>query len=80
MITLNDFGGQWKIGEAQVLAAVQRVGGSGHYFLGPEVEQFEIQQTPGAWRGQSWFYRDLKNCGQLYDHLSLPIHRFFNER
>ena len=74
----NDFGRQWKIVEAQVLAAVQRVGGGGHYFLRPEVEQFEIQQTPGAWRGQSWFYRGLKNYGQLYDHLSLPI-RFFTK-
>lgn len=41
MILLNDFGRQWKVVESQVLAAVQRVGSSGRYILGPEVEQFE---------------------------------------
>lgn len=41
MIELNDFKRQWaEIGPA-VMAAVERVGASGRYILGPEVERFE---------------------------------------
>lgn len=40
-ILLNDFTRQWKLIEADVLAAVQRVGASGWYILGNEVRQFE---------------------------------------
>lgn len=40
-IPLNDFHAQWKTVRAEVLAAVDRVGASGRYILGPEVERFE---------------------------------------
>ena len=41
MILLNDFSRQWEIVESRVLEAVKRVGASGRYILGPEVDQFE---------------------------------------
>lgn len=41
MILLNDFARQWKVVESRVLAAIQRVGSSGRYILGPEVAEFE---------------------------------------
>jgi len=41
MILLNDFARQWEIVEARVLDAVKRVGLSGRYILGPEVDEFE---------------------------------------
>ena len=40
-VPLNDFRAQWKAVGAEVLAAVDRVGASGWYILGREVERFE---------------------------------------
>jgi dTDP-4-amino-4,6-dideoxygalactose transaminase len=42
MILQNDFKRQWKFVEERVLGAVRRVGASGRYILGKEVEAFEI--------------------------------------
>jgi len=41
MIVQNDFAQQWEAVAEQALAAVSRVGSSGWYILGKEVEQFE---------------------------------------
>jgi dTDP-3-amino-3,4,6-trideoxy-alpha-D-glucose transaminase len=41
MIALQDFAAQWRNVGADVLAATERVGASGSYILGPEVEGFE---------------------------------------
>lgn len=41
MVALNDFAAQWDAVSADVLSAVERVGASGRYILGPEVAQFE---------------------------------------
>jgi dTDP-4-amino-4,6-dideoxygalactose transaminase len=41
MIRQNDFSRQWTLVGANVLAAVERVGSSGWYVLGKEVERFE---------------------------------------
>jgi dTDP-3-amino-3,4,6-trideoxy-alpha-D-glucose transaminase len=41
MIVQNDFARQWKAIEPSVISAVNRVGASGRYILGKEVEQFE---------------------------------------
>ena len=41
MIRQNDFTRQWKEIESSVVAAVRRVGASGWYILGEEVERFE---------------------------------------
>ena len=41
MILQNDFKRQWKQVEERVLDAVRRVGASGWFVLGPEVEAFE---------------------------------------
>jgi dTDP-4-amino-4,6-dideoxygalactose transaminase len=40
-VPLNDFPAQWKAVRTEVLAAVDRVGASGRYVLGREVERFE---------------------------------------
>lgn len=40
-VPLNDFRAQWRTVGAEVLAAVDRVGASGWYILGREVERFE---------------------------------------
>ena len=41
MIAQNDFAQQWRTVEPAVMAAVRRVGASGRYILGKEVEGFE---------------------------------------
>jgi dTDP-4-amino-4,6-dideoxygalactose transaminase len=41
MIVQNDFAQQWRVIESAVVEAVRRVGSSGWYILGPEVERFE---------------------------------------
>jgi len=41
MIALNDFARQWQVVGPRVLEAAERVGKSGHYILGAEVEEFE---------------------------------------
>ena len=41
MILQNDFKRQWEVVEPAVLSAVRRVGASGRYILGQEVERFE---------------------------------------
>ena len=41
MILLNDFPRQWSEVSSRVLEMVQRVGTSGRYMLGPEVDEFE---------------------------------------
>ena len=41
MILQNDFKRQWQVVEPAVLSAVRRVGASGRYILGQEVERFE---------------------------------------
>jgi dTDP-4-amino-4,6-dideoxygalactose transaminase len=51
MIVQNDFARQWETVEKQVLGAVRRVGSSGWYILGKEVEQFE--QALAAYWGVS---------------------------
>jgi dTDP-3-amino-3,4,6-trideoxy-alpha-D-glucose transaminase len=48
MIVQNDFARQWETVEKQVLGAVRRVGSSGWYILGKEVEQFE-QTLAASW-------------------------------
>jgi dTDP-3-amino-3,4,6-trideoxy-alpha-D-glucose transaminase len=67
MINLNEFGRQWKIVETQVLAAVQRVGGSGRYILGPEVEQFETSLA------QSWGVAHAVGVGNGMDALEIAL-------
>jgi len=42
MIAQNDFAQQWRAVEPAVVEAVRRVGASGRYILGKEVENFEI--------------------------------------
>ncbi|HZE12623.1 MAG TPA: DegT/DnrJ/EryC1/StrS family aminotransferase, partial [Chthoniobacterales bacterium] len=42
MIAQNDFAQQWRAVEPAVVAAVRRVGASGRYILGQEVEAFEM--------------------------------------
>jgi|SRR5688572_14862782 len=41
MIRLNDFTRQWEVVDSRVLEATRRVGSSGRYILGPEVDKFE---------------------------------------
>ena len=41
MIRQNDFARQWAVVESDAVSALRRVGSSGRYILGPEVEQFE---------------------------------------
>jgi dTDP-4-amino-4,6-dideoxygalactose transaminase len=48
MILQNDFERQWQDVEQAVLSAVKRVGASGRYILGPEVERFE-QALASTW-------------------------------
>jgi dTDP-3-amino-3,4,6-trideoxy-alpha-D-glucose transaminase len=48
MILQNDFKRQWQDVEQAVLSAVKRVGASGRYILGPEVERFE-QALASTW-------------------------------
>jgi len=48
MILQNDFKRQWQDVEDAVLSAVRRVGASGQYILGREVESFE-QSLAGTW-------------------------------
>jgi dTDP-3-amino-3,4,6-trideoxy-alpha-D-glucose transaminase len=67
MITLNDFGRQWRIVESQVLAAVQRVGESGRYILGPEVEQFEKSLA------RSWGVAHAVGVGNGMDALEIAL-------
>jgi dTDP-4-amino-4,6-dideoxygalactose transaminase len=51
MILQNDFKRQRKFVEEQVLNAVRRVGASGGYVLGKEVEAFEAAlRNSGAYR------------------------------
>ena len=47
-VPLNDFQAQWRAVRTGVLAAVDRVGASGRYVLGLEVERFE-SALAGAW-------------------------------
>lgn len=47
-VPLNDFRAQWRVVGPEVLAAVGRVGASGWYILGREVERFESVLAP-AW-------------------------------
>jgi dTDP-3-amino-3,4,6-trideoxy-alpha-D-glucose transaminase len=47
-IPLNNFEAQWKVVGAEVLATVDRVGASGWYILGREVERFEAALA-AAW-------------------------------
>jgi len=59
MIRQNDFTRQWQVVEPAVLAAARRVGASGRYILGQEVERFEqtlasmwgLEQTVGVGNG-----------------------------
>lgn len=67
MIVLNDFGRRWKIVESQVLAAVQRLGGSGRYILGPEVEQFETSLA------RSWGVAHAVGVGNGMDALEIAL-------
>lgn len=48
MILQNDFKRQWEVLETAVLSAVRRVGASGRYILGQEVERFE-QALASMW-------------------------------
>ena len=48
MILQNDFTRQWQVVEPAVLAAARRVGASGRYILGQEVERFE-QTLASMW-------------------------------
>lgn len=67
MIYLNEFGRQWKIVESQVLAAVQRVGGSGRYILGPEVHEFEASLA------RSWGVAHAVGVGNGMDALEIAL-------
>jgi dTDP-3-amino-3,4,6-trideoxy-alpha-D-glucose transaminase len=40
-VRLNEFGRQWAVIQADAMTAFRRVGASGSYILGPEVERFE---------------------------------------
>ena len=41
MVLQNDFKRQWELVQGSAVEAIRRVGASGRYILGPEVESFE---------------------------------------
>lgn len=67
MILQNDFKRQWEAIEEQVLDAVQRVGVSGWYILGKEVEAFE------AALARSWGVSHAIGVGNGMDALEIGL-------
>ena len=67
MIIQNDFGRQWKTVASDVLTAVERVGASGRYILGKEVESFERALA------QSWGLRHAIGVGNGMDALEIAL-------
>src|SRR4030095_15435713 len=51
LIEANPFGRQWAAVGAEAIAAIRRVGESGLYILGPEVERFERALAISTGRG-----------------------------
>lgn len=67
MILRNDFERQWKVVESRILAAVQRVGASGRYILGPEVGKFEEALA------ESWGVAHAVGVGNGMDALEIAL-------
>jgi len=67
MILQNDFKQRWQVIEKNVLATVQRVGASGWYILGEEVESFEVALT------RSWGVRHAVGVGNGMDALEIGL-------
>jgi dTDP-4-amino-4,6-dideoxygalactose transaminase len=67
MIAQNDFAQQWRAVEAAVVASVRRVGASGHYILGKEVEGFETALA------QHWGMRHAVGVGNGMDALEIGL-------
>lgn len=68
MILSNDFRKQWETIEPLVLTAVQRVGASGRYILGPEVERFEKALA------EFWGVAHAVGVGNGMDALEIALH------
>lgn len=66
-VLLNDFKRQWTETADAVLSAVARVGESGWYVLGPEVERFE-RELAGVWRR-----RHVVGCASGLDAIELAL-------
>jgi dTDP-3-amino-3,4,6-trideoxy-alpha-D-glucose transaminase len=67
MITQNDFKRQWQVVGPSVLDAVKRVGASGWYLLGQEVEQFE------AALAQRWGLAHAVGVGNGMDAIEIGL-------
>ena len=67
MILQNDFKRQWRVVEDSVLGAVRRVGGSGWYILGEEVEAFEKELA------KSWGVAHAVGTGNGLDALEIGL-------
>lgn len=67
MILQNDFKRQWEVVEGSVLGAVQRVGRSGWYILGGEVDAFEKALA------KSWSVSHAAGTGNGLDALEIGL-------
>jgi dTDP-3-amino-3,4,6-trideoxy-alpha-D-glucose transaminase len=67
MVTQIDFARQWEIIGAEVLRATERVGASGRYILGKEVEVFEDALARG------WGVRHAVGVGNGMDALEIAL-------
>jgi dTDP-4-amino-4,6-dideoxygalactose transaminase len=67
MIVQNDFAEQWRLIEPAVVEAMRRVGSSGWYILGPEVERFE------AALAESWGIAHAVGVGNGMDALEIGL-------
>lgn len=66
-VLLNDFRRQWQVIKDEVLAAVQRVGASGWYILGNEVQQFETELA------RLWGMQHAVGVGNGLDALEIAL-------
>src|SRR5437764_7590418 len=67
MIRQNDFGRQWRTIELSIISAVKRVGASGWYVLGEEVEAFEKNL------GEYWGVKHVVGVGNGMDALEIAL-------
>jgi dTDP-3-amino-3,4,6-trideoxy-alpha-D-glucose transaminase len=67
MVTQIDFTRQWEVISAEVLRAIGRVGASGRYILGKEVEQFETALA------EAWRVRHAVGVGNGMDALEIAL-------
>ncbi len=68
IVLLNDFRAHWDAVRADTLAAVEAVGASGHWILGPQVENFE------AALARFWGIDFAVGCANGTDALELALH------